>query len=336
MRRALAVLTLAARDCVARSSRGLALLTLAARDCVARSSRGLAVLALVAAMVVAGCPGSTGDVGTVTPAPVPSQPPPTTDAPSVRYCGVPTPVPLANEGTPRAPSTPVGIPVANGTVNESALLARHERALGDRSYRLTAPGHSIVAAPNGSAYLVDAGTSARPVEHYVVGDRRYTYVRRDGGRNHYAAYPYDGGTFPDAGGDRLSLTGRAWLTDALGVTTHRVATRRPDGWTVLTGEPENETGDDDGGVDRDVPADDTGEDGDGGGADGRAVRALNSTVLVDPHGVVRSVEQRLVVEDDGVYRMATRRFAVTDVGVATLQQPSWVCEAVDATGATAR
>lgn len=289
------------------------------------------LLGLLAALLVAGCPGSTGDVGTVTPAPVPSQPPPATDAPASRSCDVGTPAPLAGSQSPRWPATPAAIPVENGLVDASALLERHDRALAGRSYRLTAPGHSILAAPNGSAYAVDSETPVWRVDHYVVDDRRFSYVRRVGGPRRYSVSPYVGGYLHSASGDRLSLTGRAWLAEALGVSPHRVATRRPDGWTVLTGVAGNGTGDGTGNESVGDDVDDRGVEGEGDTEDRRAVRALNSTVQVDPNGVVRSVDQRLVVEDDGVYRMVTRQFTITDVGTTTVQRPRWVCEAVGAT-----
>jgi hypothetical protein len=283
---------------------------IAALDSVVRSYRGFpgVTLALIVAVLLAGCPGATSDVGTVTPAPVPT--PPTTESgpsaeSSVQTCGAPTPDPLDGDGPPRSPAVPAAIPTENATVNASALLARHEDRLAGLSYRLDTPGYSVAAAPNGSAYRVGAGTSVTPVRHYVVGDRRYTFTRRLGGRNIYELHHQDGLAFRDAFGDTVSLTGRLWLAEAMAVAPHRVSTRRSDGWAVLRADVGNHT-----------------ESGN------RTVSVLNSTVLVDRRGVVRSVDQRLIVAGNGTNRMIVQHFAVTDLGNTSVRPPSWLCDAV--------
>lgn len=270
--------------------------------------RRLGIVALALAMVLAGCPAMTDSAETLTPAPVP--PIEMSSAKDTATCAVPSPPDLPGSPPP-APVAPAAIPTENGTVNVTALLARHEATLREQGYRLDTPMATVKAAPNRTAVVASSRAYLVALAHYVVDDHQYTYAFSDGAGRWLHVKRYDSGSISSVLGTNVSLTGVDAINRTLGTYPHEVARVRDDNWTVLRASLDENT---------------TMIVGD------REIRRLNSTVLVDTRGIVRSVERETVYtyldhRSEVVYT-SNVSISVTDVGNTSVERPPWVCDAV--------
>ncbi|WP_436926601.1 hypothetical protein [Halosimplex amylolyticum] len=271
----------------------------------------VAVVALV--LVLAGCNAlPTGgndrpETATLTPVEVPDAEPVRTATPTPTDCLAPRVAPAERTPEP-TPATPVPLPTENGTVDGSALVARHAAALENRSFAARIGPTRIESMPGATAFTYEGvSLGFESVRVFAVAGTIYRLHETEAGVS-VSQQPYRPDS-PETDWYLDALTGRDWLAERLGrLDYRRVDTRTWNGTEVRVF---NDTFD--------------GEALVGAGE----TLSIDSTVFVDRRGVVRYVRHvRTVRSDEGDEIVATtdiETFSVPAVGSVTVTRPDAFC-----------
>lgn len=229
---------------------------------------------------------------------------PTTDATTT--AGTPTATPTA---TPtRTPVAVTGFPAVDGTeVNETALVAAHERGLSNVSYTLALEQRAdetdirVDARREGDRELLTTTVNGTSETDYTDGSTEYIRTEQANGSVTYRNRSVS---------DPSRYTGEVVIDDFVDSADHA-----PVGVTTYDGVEVVELTAARADVKPDALVGNT------------TVETFESRLLVDRSGRVRLFEYRIVGTTDGEPFSFRLRFRLSDVGSTTVERPDWVSRA---------
>lgn len=244
---------------------------------------------------------------TLTPAEVPTAESLRTPTSTPTECLAPR-VAADDRTPPPTPATPAPLPTTNGTVSGADLVASHAAALDNYSFALRMDGTRVRAMPGAVAFTYEGVTLGfRSVRVFAVAGTVYRLRQVEDGVA-VDRRPY-GPDSPESAWYRDALTGQNWLGERVGSYNYtQVATREWNDTEVRVFEEAREI---------EVLV-----------GSGEAL-TVESTVMVDRHGVVRHVRQERTLQRDTlegiVNTTEVETFTVDEVGGVAVRRPDAFC-----------